>query len=104
MPRRSIPQPVLDDAAFPIRVKLRVPDLGLGKVLVEMLRWLRTEVGEGNFAYHDTETLEGEALALYFRKIPDAAALLSAFPKLETADTTTSRTYSSQALLRKRAG
>lgn len=104
MPRRSIPQPVLDDAAFPIRVKLRVPDLGLGKVLVEMLRWLRTEVGECNFAYHDTETLEGEALALYFRRIQDAAALLSAFPKLETADTTTSRAYSSQALLKKRAG
>ena len=99
-----MPQHVLDDAAFPIRVKLRVPDLGLGKMLVEILRWLRTEVGESNFAYHDTETLEGEALALYFRSVPDAAALLKAFPKLEIADTTTSRAYSSQAPLGRRVG
>lgn len=104
MPRRSMPQHVLDDAAFPIRVKLRVPDLGLGTVLIEMLRWLRSEVGENNFAYHDAETLEGEALALHFRRFQDLAAFLRAFPKLDIADTTTSRAYTSPALLGKRVG
>lgn len=97
-----MPQPVLDDVAFPIRVKLRVPDPGFGQVLIDMLRWLRAEVGEGNFAYHDAETLVGEALALHFRGLPDVVAFLRAFPKLEIADTTTSRAYTSQRLASKR--
>jgi hypothetical protein len=50
MPHRSILQRSLDDAAFPVRVKLRVPEEGFGASLISMLRWLREELGEGNFA------------------------------------------------------
>ncbi|TNC70895.1 hypothetical protein [Rubellimicrobium roseum] len=96
MPHRSIPQRQLDDAAFPIRVKLWVPDMGLGPVLLDVLRWLRCEVGEANFAHHEGETLEREALAIHFRRIEDATAFLSAFPQLRLLDETTSRAYGTQ--------
>jgi hypothetical protein len=103
MPHRSIAQPGLDDTAFPVRLKLRVPELGFGNVLIEMLRWLREELGESNFARHDTSTFDHETLAFYFRRLDDAAAFLSAFPKLELADGTTSRTYTAPSVPGRRA-
>lgn len=45
MPRRSTPRKLVVDAAFPVRVKIRVPPDGLGLLLDEcfngVLRWLR---------------------------------------------------------------
>src|SRR4028119_2043944 len=61
MPHRSIPQRSLDDAAFPVRVKLRVPEEGFGASLISMLRWLREELGEGNFARHGAGASGGGA-------------------------------------------
>ena len=103
MRHRSMPPRVLDDGAFPIRVKVRVPPQGFGPVLIEILRWLRSEVGEGNFARHEAERLEGEALALHFRQLRDASALLCAFPQLELADKTSSRAYLSPLRPKRRA-
>jgi hypothetical protein len=100
MPHRSISPRVLDDAAFPVRLKLRVPEEGLGAALIEALRWLRLEVGLDSFAHHDAESLDGETLAIHLRSLTDAAALLSAFPKLELADDTTSRTYTRRRIPR----
>lgn len=96
MPRRSIPPRALDDAAFPVRLKLRVPPNGFGPLLIDMLRWLRHRVGDGHFAHHEAETLEEEALAFHFRCLRDAADLLSAFPMLELADSTTLPAYTRQ--------
>ena len=93
MPHRSIPQNVADDMVFPIRVKVVVPPHGLGIGLLEILRWLQRELGDGNFARHEAEVLENEALALYFRRITDAAAFLENFSHLELADGTTSRAF-----------
>ena len=93
MAPRSLPQNLLDDVAFPIRVKVRVPETGFGVHLIEILRWLREELGEGNFARHETDSLDGEALALHFRRIEDALEFLSSFPEVSLADGTTSRMY-----------
>ena len=55
-------------------------------MLLEMLRWLRDEVGEGNFARRDASSLDREILAIHLLRPEDAMAFLAAFPKLELAD------------------
>lgn len=95
MTRRSTPQREIDDKAFPIRVKVRIPPEGLGTTLTEALLWLSSEVGPGEWAQHPSATLGGEATAFHFRLIGDAARFLAAFPMLELADGTTSRAYTS---------
>ena len=104
MPQRSIPPRVLDDAAFPLRVKLHVPALGLGPVLIEILRWLRSEVGEANFAHHEADSLETEALALYFRRPDHLLSFLQAFPTLQLADETNSPGYRNPKTLKRLQG
>ncbi|WP_210526181.1 hypothetical protein [Rubellimicrobium arenae] len=101
MPQRSATPRVLDDAAFPLRVKLHVPALGLGPVLIEVLRWLRNEVGEDNFAHHDAETLEAEALAIYFRRADHMMRFLHAFPNLGLADETGLPSYHNPRTLKR---
>ena len=86
MTRRSARQADTDDLAFPIRVKLRVPTTGLGNVLTDLLMWLSAEVGPGNFAQHPGPTLGGEAVAIHFRRISDAARFLDAKVVLLTQD------------------
>ena len=98
MPHRSISTRALDEAAFPVRLKLHVPPHGFGHALIDILQWLRREVGDGNFARHEAETLEEEALAIHFRRLEDAATFMSAFPELQLADGTTSRLYARQRL------
>ena len=98
MPHRSITRPRPKNAAFPVRVNLLVPELGFGMVLLEMLRWLRDEVGENDFVRCDASTFEREILAIHLRRPADAVAFLAAFPKLELADGTTSRASTSPLL------
>jgi hypothetical protein len=62
MPQRSIARPSIRNTAFPVRLSLLVPGPGFGKVLLEMLGWLRDEVGESNFARGDASTFEIEIL------------------------------------------
>ena len=91
MPQRSITHPAPANDAFPVQMNLLVPEPGFGKVLLEMLRWLRDEVGESNFVRRDASTFEREILAIHLSRPEDAAAFLAAFPKLKLADGITSR-------------
>ena len=43
MDRRSTPQKPIDDRAFPVRVKVRVPERGFENLLLAMHRWLEAE-------------------------------------------------------------
>ena len=95
MSLRSTPQRTTDDAAFPIRLKVRVPPSGSGFLLTDMHLWLTSEVGPGSFAHHSGGTLGGGVTALYFRRAEDLVRLLEAFPILAPADSTTSRAYTS---------
>jgi hypothetical protein len=45
MVSHSIRQAKRDDLAFPVRVKVCVPDRGLGKTLDRMVVWLRENLG-----------------------------------------------------------
>ena len=92
---RSTPQRDIDDDAFPIRVKVRVPSTGLGTMLTDMLLWLSTEVGPGDYAQHPVRSYGGGATAIYFRRIGDAARFIDAFPQLKLADGTMSPGYTS---------
>lgn len=98
MPHRSISTRTLDEAAFPVRLKLHVPPHGFGHALIDILQWLRREVGDGNFARHEAETLEEEALEIHSRRLEDAATFMGAFPELRLADGTASRLYTRHRL------
>lgn len=80
MTRRSTPSAQRDDDAFPIRVKLAVPDDGLGKRLDEMYAWLRANLPPDFWAVHSARTIGGSAMAVYFVGIEEAARFLDAFP------------------------
>jgi hypothetical protein len=96
MCRRSPPQNAIDDRAFPVRVKVLVPERGFENLLA-IGRWLETELGRGNYAQHAAATI-ADAAAWYFRTVDDARAFVAAFPSLVLADGTDYPTYQSPHL------
>jgi len=95
MVRRSTPQKKTDDEAFPVRVKVRVPERGMGKLTDAYYAWLNDCLGACYYANHSTTTIGGDATAFYFRDIENARDFLAAFPQLELADGTLCPSYSS---------
>ena len=57
MTRRSTPQRRIDDEAFPVRVKLLVPEGGFERQFDDLYRWLDQEVGRGEYAFHAATAL-----------------------------------------------
>lgn len=97
MARRSTPQSRIDKAAFPVRLRLEVPRNGMGLTLNEIYRWLRDEVGAGNYAVHSSAALGGDGLGIYLRDVECARAFAARFHDLPLADGTLSVAYSSPA-------
>ncbi|ARE40562.1 hypothetical protein RGUI_2421 [Rhodovulum sp. P5] len=98
MSRRSTPQQKIDDKAFPVRVRVEVPENGLGRMLNDMHLWLETHVGRGDYAWHSGGRVSlSDTVALYFRDPAAGTALLAAFP-LVLADGTLLETYTSPML------
>ena len=93
MVRRSEPQKKIDDRAFPVRVKFKVPHDGLWRISERIREWLAREIAHGDYAWHAA----GHDTALYFRTVEDAHRLVTAFPEFERADRTTSPTCQSSA-------
>lgn len=85
MNRRTTPSAKRDDDAFPIRIKLAVPPDGLGNRLDAITAWLRAELPREAFAVHSARTIGGDAMAVYFLGIEDAARFLAAFSNLQLA-------------------
>ena len=98
MVRRSTPQRISDEEAFPIRVKVRTPSGGFRLLHAEMFIWLDREVGRANYAQHPAKVFGQPAVSFYFRRVEPASRLLAAFPNLMLADGTTSAAYTSPAL------
>lgn len=92
MARRSTPQRKVDDAAFPIRIRLIVPDRGFGRRIDDIHSWLR-ELPPGQYAWHSAESTASywanyrQAAAVYFRSIDTARDFIAAFPDLDLDDT-----------------
>ncbi|PNU02534.1 hypothetical protein A8V01_09145 [Novosphingobium guangzhouense] len=102
MVRRSTPQQRIDDAAFPIRVKVFAPNKGyggFGNLLNDMIYWLQDNLPRGDFGqYHGRSPGIRESTGFYFRTLEDAQRFLAAFPSLELADGVSSSSYTSPAL------
>ena len=98
MDRRSPPQKRTDDHAFPVRVKVLVPERGFENLLLDMHRWLDAAVGRGSYAVHGAGAGLTHATAWYFRTVEEAQAFVTKFPMLELADGTELPTYQSPNL------
>ena len=98
MDRRSPPQKRTDDHAFPVRVKVLVPERGFENLLLDMHRWLDAAVGRGSYAVHGAGAGLTHATAWYFRTVEEAQAFVTKFPMLELADGTELPTYQSPYL------
>lgn len=85
MSRRSTPAAKRDDDAFPVRVKLAVPPEGLGRSVDAMHDWLGDNLPRGTWACHNARTIGGNAMAVYFLQIGDAARFIEAFPDARLA-------------------
>jgi len=85
MPTRSTRQAKHDDLAYPIRVKIRVPDDGLGKMLDCILAWLRDHCEPGSYACHSAPGIACSTAEFYFLDIDTARSFLCAFPEAELA-------------------
>lgn len=100
MSRRTRPQSIVDDKAFPVRVLIHPPKEGFGNQLNQLHNWLRDMIGAGDFAFH-SGGIPGsvrDTIAIYFRNPHDAASLMYAFPDLELADGTILPGYTSPFL------
>ncbi|AXI47874.1 hypothetical protein C1J03_18790 [Sulfitobacter sp. SK012] len=86
MSRHTSPNKKRIDDAFPVRIKVKIPQGGLGNLIGEIHVWLRENLGQCRAANQSTRGLYCDATAYYFRDITDASAFLAAFPKLELAD------------------
>lgn len=95
MVRRSTAQKKIDERAFPVRIKLAVPQGGLGNRSDDLTHWLNHHVGRGQYARHGSGGTGMDAIGIYLKDVERAQALVKAFPDLTLADGTTSVTYSS---------
>jgi hypothetical protein len=88
MTRRSNPTRDLAEKTWPIRVCIRVPELGFAGAGIDPHRWLTKELGPQGHAMYSAGRPRSESTAVYFRTLEDAASFLAAFPTLELADDT----------------
>lgn len=98
MVRRSTPQSKIDDDAFPVRVRIHIPDGGFGQSMDAIQAWLDKNLTATGYAWHGGGR-QGllSITAFYFRSAQSAAQFMDAFPALELADGTTCITYTSPA-------
>jgi hypothetical protein len=82
MVRRSTPQRIIDDGAFPIRIKFLLPWNGFGQRWDVYRAWLN-RLGPDGYAWHSA--------SLYVRDLTIAAQFLANFPELTLADTAETR-------------
>jgi hypothetical protein len=95
MNRRPTPQSQIDDAAFPVRVMILVPERGFERVLDSMRQWLDREIGGGDYAHHGSGRRLPDASAFYFRTPEQSRRFIAAFPNLVLDDRTTCTSYRS---------
>ena len=86
MNRRARVQSKTDDLAYPVRVKVRVPGMGLGTLNTRLAIWLNEELGKDRHATHSAQTLTGQGITIYFRTLEDTKRFVAAFPELEIAN------------------
>jgi hypothetical protein len=80
MVRRSVPERLIADRFFPVRVRIAVPPGGFGEQLNIMHGWLNMHAGRGNFAIHSAPNDLGlDAAFFYFLDIATARGFVDRF-------------------------
>lgn len=98
--RRSAPQKRIDDNAFPVRVKIYVPENGFGRLMDDIFVWLKGQLEAYRYAHHSSGAGGGrDQTAFYFATTSDADAFMQAFPELELADGTLEITHTAPGLV-----
>ena len=77
--RSRSPKKKLDEARFPIRVRVAVPEEGLGNLLDELVRWLDLEAGCGNWAENSDTLPRQDAMSIYLKDPALVAPMLANF-------------------------
>jgi putative SOS response-associated peptidase YedK len=100
MTRRSTPQWKIDKEAFPVTIRVLVPERGFSQWGMENDTddWLRMHVGLGQYATTPHNGIMGDGVAFHFRTLDDGNRFLERFPEIVLADATMSMTYYSPAL------
>ena len=88
MVRRSPPRKRQDEANFPVKVKITVPEGGFGNQLNDIHAWLSENLPRSDYAYHsDGRNGTGQVTAYYFRETEVAGHFVAALG-LKLADGT----------------
>jgi hypothetical protein len=86
--KRAAPWYKEADRQYPIRVRLRLPELSLYKLGIDLDGWLEGNLGSKmwNWGPAGWSGHGHQATYYYFRRIEDAQRFVAAFPQLELAD------------------
>lgn len=88
MTRRTSPPKRQDEANFPVKVKITVPEGGFGNQLNDIHTWLAENLPRSDYAYHaDGRNGAGQVTAYYFRETGVASRFIDAL-SLKLADGT----------------
>jgi putative SOS response-associated peptidase YedK len=100
MSRRSTPQWKIDKHAFPVSVRVLVPEDGFSSWGAQNHpeRWLLVTLGLGQFATTPHESVMGAGVEFHFRALADAQGFLERFPQIVLADATMAVSYRSPAV------
>lgn len=79
MSRHGTPKQRADRQRFPIRIRIKTPELGFGKQLHEIHEWLRINAGQDGHAMHSTSLPGLDASTVYFLDVGIAAEFMDAF-------------------------
>jgi hypothetical protein len=88
MTRRTKSSFKAHDDAFPVRIKVVVPETGFGVGTDAHDAWLRENLTARDWATGPARAAGRHCAAFYFRRIGHAQAFMAAFPLLQLADGT----------------
>jgi hypothetical protein len=87
MSRRSQSRFKIDDKAYPVRVKVIVPDGGMQLISGRVSAWLTAELDKLAWSWGPAPATGcGQVTAYHFRRLEDAQRFTTAFPELVLAD------------------
>jgi putative SOS response-associated peptidase YedK len=100
MSRRSTPQWKIDKEAFPVTLRILVPDHGFSEWGMENQpdSWLAATLAPGDYATTPHSALMGHGTAFHFRTLDDANRFAARFPQMVLADATMGVSYTSPAM------
>jgi putative SOS response-associated peptidase YedK len=100
MTRRSAPQWKIDKVAFPVTIRVLIPENGFSQWGIgnQPDDWLIAAVGPGQYTTTPRNSLLGDGVEFHFRSLDDGSRFLDRFPQIVLADATMGVSYRSPAV------